>query len=242
MIEVYNNYDVDDLTIYESNKVMKEISEEIFHDFKNILATISGLAQLSMIKTQSDEVRNYLTHINQATFDFRDTLEKFYLYTNGEDSSVSKPHALKDIVNKALDMVEYRLNRPQKNKKEIKLDLLINSDAVVNCNEYDLKQSLINIMMNSIDAMEDRGGSLTVELTDNADGSYVNVNITDSGIGISEEDLQRVFESKFTTKEFGSGLGLKIAKNCIERLGGSINLTSKLNHGTRVEMRIPTFR
>lgn len=97
-MDKYLSKDNEDLADIESYNGMVDLSEEIFHDFKNILATISGLAQLSMITTQSNEVRDYLTHINQATFDFRDTLDKYYRYTSGQVKEEDKAIILNNMI------------------------------------------------------------------------------------------------------------------------------------------------
>ncbi|TJX14898.1 HAMP domain-containing histidine kinase [Tissierella creatinini] len=230
--------DINNLSIIENSKMMRELSDQIFHDFKNILTTISGLAQLSMIKTQSNEIKDYLAHINRATFDFRDTLDKYHSYTSGGQLEI-KAYILKDILNNALEMILYKANRPNHRHNIIKMVLDIDSDASVMCSENEVKQTLLNIMMNAIDAMENSGGTLTIDIKD--DGSFIIVNIIDTGVGIPEENLDKVFESKFTTKESGTGLGLKIAKDTLERLGGSLNLTSKVNQGTKVEMVFPIY-
>lgn len=227
------------LALIENSKVMRELSEEIFHDFKNILTTISGLAQLSIIKTESGEVKDYLTHINQATFDFRNTLDKYYSFTSGNNQVENMPFNLKYIMNKALEMVLYKLNKPNFYDNVIKLKINMESDSMVLCNEHEIKQCFLNIMMNAIDAMEEEAGVLSIEIYE--DGSFAIVNITDTGIGIPQENLEMVFESKFTTKAYGTGLGLRIAKNCLERLGGSIKLESHVNQGTSVEMRFPIY-
>ncbi len=238
MVDSSKSEDISNLSIIESSKMMRELSDEIFHDFKNILTTISGLAQLSMLKTQSDEIKDYMAHINRATFDFKDTLDKYYSYTSGGQLEI-KPYVLKDILNNALEMISYKVNKSNNCDNIIKMVVDIGSDASVICSENQVKQTLLNIIMNAIDAMEDNGGTLTIELID--DGHFVILNVIDTGVGIAEENLGRVFESKFTTKEFGTGLGLIIAKNNLEKLGGSLNLTSKVNQGTKVEMRFPIY-
>lgn len=230
-----------DMTAIENYKVMVELSEQIFHDFKNILATISGLAQLSMITTQSDEVRDYLTHINSATFEFRDTLDKYYKYTLGSSQMEDQPLRIDSIVSKALEMISYRLNRANKHGKQVDLDMKISSNSLVMCDEHELKQGILNIMMNSLDAMETKGGRLSINLYDNEDRSYVIMEISDTGIGIPRENLNRIFDNKFTTKEKGTGLGLKIAKNCVERLGGSLSIISEENLGTSITISLPIF-
>jgi two-component system sporulation sensor kinase A len=231
-----NNNDIEAI---ENYRVMVDISEEIFHDFKNILATISGLAQLSMIKAQSEELKSYLTRINQATFDFRDILNKYYSYTNGMKEQKEEPCVVYTIINSALEMIRFRLRTNSTNCIELKTN--IQSSSKVICTEYKLKQSFLNIMMNAIDSMEKSGGELFIDICDNKDKNFVIIDIIDTGVGISEENLERIFKSKFTTKERGSGLGLKIAKNCVEGLGGSIQITSEVNKGTKLQILLPIY-
>ena len=240
-MDILKNDNDKDLEAIENYRIMIDLSEEIFHDFKNILATISGLAQLSMITTQSDELKNYLTRINQATFDFRDILNKYYSYTNGVKEQKEEPSVIYSIMNNALEMIRFRLHSPNTNGIELKLNANIKSSSKVLCTEYQLRQSFLNIMMNAIDAMEETGGTLSIDIYDNEDLSFVIIDITDEGIGISEKNIKKVFKNKFTTKEKGSGLGLRIAKNCIESLGGSIKITSEVNKGTKVQLALPIY-
>lgn len=240
-MDILYNYNNNDLEAIENYRVMIDLSEEIFHDFKNILATISGLAQLSMITTQSDELQNYLLRINQATFDFRDILNKYYSYTNGVKDQKEEPSVLYLIMNSALEMVRFRLHTPNTHGIELNLNSNIRSSSKVLCTEYQLRQSFLNIMMNAVDSMEETGGTLTIDIYDNKDGSFVIIDIADTGIGISDENLKKLFNHKFTTKENGSGLGLRIAKNCVESLGGSIEITSEVNKGTKVQISLPIY-
>jgi two-component system sporulation sensor kinase B len=236
----YNN-DINDLVAIENYRMMIELSEEIFHDFKNILATISGLAQLSMIKTQSEELKGYLSRINEATCDFRDTLNKYYSYTLGDTEKKQEPHVLYTIVDEALEMIKYRLHEPCGFGRELNLNLKIRSNAKVFCNKYDLKQCFLNILMNAIDSMEEKGGILTVDVYNNETNDFIIVDIMDTGTGIPEELMDKLFKARFTTKKNGTGLGLNIAKNCVENHGGKLKISSKLNEGTTVQISLPIY-
>lgn len=87
--------------------------------------------------------------------------------------------------------------------------------------------------------MEENGGSLSIRLyeVDN----WVFIEIEDTGIGISPENLEKIFKVEFTTKVKGTGLGLKIAKRSIEKFNGNIELTSELGVGTRVLISFPRY-
>jgi two-component system NtrC family sensor kinase len=102
-----------------------------------------------------------------------------------------------------------------------------------------IRQVAINLILNAGAAMAD-GGQLTIE-TAQEDGDAV-ITFTDTGSGIDEADLERIFEPFYTTKERGTGLGLAITRQIIEQHQGSIQMTSRLNHGTIVTIRLPLER
>jgi PAS domain S-box-containing protein len=103
----------------------------------------------------------------------------------------------------------------------------------------DLRQVISNILINSADAMS-RGGELTVSAKNNSDSLVVTVE--DDGHGITAENLPKIFEPFFTTKkELGTGLGLWIVKDIVEKNGGQVRVGSKVGPGggTRVEIELP---
>lgn len=102
-----------------------------------------------------------------------------------------------------------------------------------------LKQALLNILINSHQAMEPNG-TLEVEL--DTEGSAVVIAITDSGKGIPKDIIGKIFDPFFTTKQRGAGLGLAITKKIIEDHGGSIRVESGLNRGTRFALTLPAYQ
>ncbi len=108
-----------------------------------------------------------------------------------------------------------------------------------------LKQVLLNILLNSIQAMTD-GGELGIETTvsherqeNSMDDESVEVRISDTGVGISRESLKKIFDPFFSTRERGSGLGLAIVHNIVHMHGGSIDVESKEEEGTVFSMHFP---
>ncbi len=233
--------ELDDKELFgmESFKIMVDLSEGVFHDLKNILATISGLAQLSLMKTLDRDVETNLINIVQATLSFKDALDRYYNFTQGYNEEEKKPYNLQDIILKTIEMVRFKLDILNTLGKEIQLNLSINSYSRIFCNEYEIKQSLLNILMNSIESMEEDGGKLSIKLYDI--DNWVFIEVEDTGVGISPENLEKIFKVEFTTKEKGTGLGLKIAKRSIEKFGGNIELTSELALGTRVLIAFPIY-
>ncbi len=101
-----------------------------------------------------------------------------------------------------------------------------------------INQILLNLYLNAIDAMED-GGKLTVELSADGQSGQIGIAVSDTGRGISPEHLSKVFDPYFTTKSSGTGLGLALAYNIIEAMGGSIKVKSDPGKGTAFSIMIP---
>lgn len=99
-----------------------------------------------------------------------------------------------------------------------------------------IKQVLLNLFNNALDAMPD-GGEMTVSL--DSDAEYIHLTIADNGTGIAADQLDLVFEPFYTSKGQGTGLGLSISHTIVTEHGGDIRLDSVLNEGTRVHVRLP---
>jgi PAS domain S-box-containing protein len=102
-----------------------------------------------------------------------------------------------------------------------------------------LKQVVINLVVNALEAMKE-GGTLTAKVA--CDGGRVLLTIEDSGAGIEPQVLSEVFEPFFTTKEGGTGLGLSIVRKIIDQHGGHVRIESQRGKGTRVTVAIPARR
>jgi signal transduction histidine kinase len=102
-----------------------------------------------------------------------------------------------------------------------------------------LRSVFTNLLINSFEAMDGEGGSIGITLA--AEGpERVRVEITDTGRGISPEDIAKIFEPYYSTKETGTGLGLAIVKKAIDDHGGSINVSSKSGGGTTFTIVLQT--
>jgi two-component system sensor histidine kinase HydH len=96
-----------------------------------------------------------------------------------------------------------------------------------------INQVLLNLYLNAIESMNN-GGSLTVSLVKNSKKNGIDINVSDTGTGITEDDLSHIFDPYFTTKASGTGLGLAIVHNIMEAHGGEITIESRLGQGTTV--------
>ena len=101
-----------------------------------------------------------------------------------------------------------------------------------------LRSVFTNLLLNSLEAMDGEGGSIRVNLSAEA-ADRVRVEITDTGRGIAAEDIAKIFEPYYSTKETGTGLGLAIVKKAIDDHGGSITVSSKQGEGTTFTIVLP---
>lgn len=102
----------------------------------------------------------------------------------------------------------------------------------------ELRKVFLNLLLNALEAMG-REGTLTVGTSYHADEGMIQVTVADTGCGMSEETLSRVFDLFFTTKPQGTGLGMAIARSVVDLHGGRIDIESRLGQGTRVRVLLP---
>lgn len=101
-----------------------------------------------------------------------------------------------------------------------------------------INQVLLNLYLNAIEAM-DQGGTLSVSLSHDPGSSWVKIAVSDTGAGISKQDLEHVFDPYFTTKQSGTGLGLAIVHKIIEAHRGEVRVESDMGRGTTVTVLLP---
>lgn len=131
-----------------------------------------------------------------------------------------------------------RIVEPQAEDQNIKISLIerenvppINGDAEV------LRSVFSNLFINAVQAMEKDGGKLNVTISPAEE--FVKIEIADTGDGIPAENLDKIFEPYFSTKETGTGLGLAIVKKIIDDHGGMIDVESRLNEGAKFTVKLP---
>lgn len=143
-------------------------------------------------------------------------------YTHMDRGSAMMPTNIHDGIKSTLTILKHKIV-----KKDIQIVKNFNLDIpTILANPGELNQVWTNIIDNAVDAMDNKG-ILTIETCD--DHRYARIDITDSGNGISEENLNRIFDPFFTTKPIGqgTGMGLDIVKKIVDRHKGDIQVTSK---------------
>ena len=143
-----------------------------------------------------------------------------------------KPASLNDVVEKTLDLL-----RPELDNRELNVKTrLARALPATPIDANQIQQVLVNLIKNAIQAMT-KGGTLTVQTGEGSEGVWVSV--ADTGGGIPQEQLNRIFEPFYTTKEKGSGLGLMIVQRIVRAHGGHIELESQVGRGTTFRIWLP---
>ncbi len=218
----------------------------IAHDFNNILMGIQGNASLMQSKIGPDhpgypKIKNIENYVHSGT-----ELTRQLLGFARRGKYAVKATDLNDVLKKSSRMFG-------RAKKEIQIHTTLAEDLwTVEVDRGQIDQVLLNLYVNAWQAMSD-GGTLYLK-TENAildenyvkpykvvPGKYVKVTVTDTGVGIEKEHLERIFEPFFTTKEMGRGTGLGLASvyGIIKNHGGYINVYSEKKLGTTFTFYLP---
>jgi two-component system sensor histidine kinase HydH len=145
-----------------------------------------------------------------------------------------KPTSLGALVQHSLKMIE-----ADARDRGIKINTSISPDMEKAFVDPDkMKQVFLNLYLNACESMEN-GGTLFVELREDDSAGGVRIMISDTGTGIKDEDLTRVFDPYFTTKSSGTGLGLAIVHKIVESHGGEVRMESRPGEGTAVTILLP---
>jgi len=143
-----------------------------------------------------------------------------------------KPGSLNEIVEKTVELM-----RPEIENRGVTLKLKLARDlALAQVDATQMQQVLVNLVKNAVQAMT-TGGSLTLQTGETSDGIWVSV--ADTGGGIPEEQINRIFEPFYTTKKQGTGLGLMIVQRIVRAQGGRIELQSRVGSGTTFRVWLP---
>ncbi|HSY43964.1 MAG TPA: ATP-binding protein [Candidatus Acidoferrum sp.] len=143
-----------------------------------------------------------------------------------------KPASLNDVVDKTLDLLRPELeNRGLTVKARTARQL-----AATPIDATQMQQVLVNLIKNAMQAMS-RGGTLTLQTGEGSDGVWVSV--ADTGGGIPQEQIARIFEPFYTTKKKGSGLGLMIVQRIVRAHDGKIEVESRVGQGTNFRIWLP---
>ena len=208
-----------------------EFSAGIAHEIKNPLTPIMML--MRRVKEERESLSDEDIDIIEEELNRIDRIVTEFLAFARPDKIEKTEVNINDVLNEVIT-----LTRPKIDRSDISLiEKYSNSLPDITGAHDAIKQVFLNIMLNAIQAMDGRGGDLTVE-TSASDGS-VQVIIRDTGIGITGENLKKIYDPFFTTKKEGTGMGLALTYNIINDHSGKIDIDSTPGSGTTVKVKFP---
>jgi len=219
---------------YESQKLaaIGQLSAGIAHEVRNPLSSIKMSLQIleKRIQPEGNDLKRF--KIAQREVEHLEKLVSDVLIYAKPLIPVKEPSDIGVIIEQALAMVEKSLS-----DKEIVVEKDYPEDVgTIHVDPALIKQSLINIFQNAAEAME-KGGRMVVSIKDSPE--RLTIDVLDNGCGIAEEDRPHLFNPFFTTKNYGTGLGLTQVKKIIEQHGGEIEVTGAEGRGTRFAISLP---
>ena len=213
----------------EKEKELKNALFKLTHEIKNPLAVCKGYLDMLNIndKKNSEKYINILRQeIDRSLNIMNDFLDYNRIKINKELIDIN--YLLEDV---------YNSFKILNNSKNIKLKYRVIDDEIYVNGDYDrLKQVMLNLIKNSMEAIAESGN---INISLDVDNNKCIINIIDDGEGMSDDTLNNIKNLFYTTKSFGSGIGVSLSNEIIKAHGGELNYYSKLGNGTRVEVILP---
>lgn len=230
-------------------QAMGTLAGGIAHDFNNILYAIIGYVEMAREDVAKDSlIYTNLGRVLEATHRGQELVSRILSFSRRQHHEFDALN-LKSTIEAALALLRPTI------PASVMIQFEIDVNVSVLGNQTQLHQVLVNIINNAVDAMEGEG-TITIHVTrvlandpflrqfpETRIQDYCKIEITDTGNGMDQSILERIFEPFYTTKEVGkgSGLGLSIVHSIIKEHQGEITVTSQLGHGTTFMILLPEY-
>ncbi|WP_243292031.1 HAMP domain-containing sensor histidine kinase [Bacillus sp. FJAT-47783] len=217
----------------EKLEIVSHLAASISHEVRNPLTTSRGFMQLlydEVHKNKHDYIDIAIKELDQAEAIINEYLT-FAKPTVDEEEVIDVKKQIENVV---------QIMTPFANMNSVEMDTHIKQEQYFVLGERKkLQQCLLNIVKNGIEAMP-QGGQLKIHMT--SSDTHVHIDITDTGKGMSKEQINRLGEPYFSTKEKGTGLGMMVTYRIIHAMGGTIDVNSQIEKGTCFSIKIPLFK
>lgn len=219
----------------EKMRALGVVSAGIAHQFNNILSAILARAQLLSKKVDDPEIKRNLEIIEKASLGGAEIVRRLLGFSKAEKKETPEIVDVKNSIEEALQLTEIKWkNEAQAMGKRIEIIKEFEEGLFVKGYFAELKEAFINIILNSLEAIEKEG---FIKISSLSKGSKVLIEIKDNGRGIPSSEIDKVFEPFFTTKGVsGTGLGLSFAYGVIKKCKGEIKIESEVGKGTTVSI------
>ena len=216
------------------------------HDFNNLLGAVLAQADLALVEYASgSSPEEELNRIRDVAIRGSEIVRQLMIYAGKESDAVGLAD-FSQIIREMTELLKVSVSK----RALLETDLEAHLPAI-RANSTQLRRIIMNLITNASEAIGDRDGVIRVNLRgvnvartaaaaqDEADGNYVQLEVSDTGCGMSQETQARVFDPFFTTKAAGRGLGLAVVHGIVRGLGGAIRVSSEMGKGTAFTVLLP---
>ncbi len=231
---------------HERMRALGQMASGIAHDFNNALSPIVSFSGMLLDSPESlddkEQVREDLTIISTAAQDAAKVVKRLRdFYREPDLNEIVADVALNDIIKESVSLTQPRWrDQAQSEGLTIAVETELGEIPSVPGNPAELREALTNLLINASDAFKEDG---TIKLTTRPEGAFVAIEISDSGVGMPPEVVERCMDPFYSTKgEKGTGMGLAMVYGIVQRHKGTIDVKSKLGEGTTFTMLVPLHR
>ena len=218
----------------EKMNAIGQLAASVAHEIRNPMTVVKGFLQIFLAKEALNKEEQMYVKLMLEEMVRAETIINDYL-------SLAKPDIEQDEIINAAELsakVIDLMNSYARMAKNIQIYSEFKYDVLIKGNKGEVTQVLINIFKNGIEAIKD-GGILSFLVYKN--DKYAVFEICDTGIGMSEEELERLGTAFYSLKEKGTGIGLIVCYQIVERMNGKIEVKSKKGEGTEFKVFLPLF-
>jgi signal transduction histidine kinase/DNA-binding response OmpR family regulator len=207
------------------------MSAQLVHVLRNPITSIGGAARILSKKIHDEKNLEFVKMIVNETTRLESTLQDLFSFVQ-QPAEEKKCVELYPLIRKTVMLIQPAL---EKQSIEVNLDLP-DPDPVLEIDVQQIRKMLLHLVKNGVEAMPD-GGILTIGVQ--YENSWITITIADTGMGLPESVKNKATDPFFTTKTYGTGLGLTFVEKIIEFHGGNFSLTKKLDGGMEARVSIP---
>ena len=222
----------------EKLRAVGEMASGVAHDFNNALAAILGNTQILLYTVQDEGLKETLKIIEKVAKDSSQTVRRLQDFTRKPVPQELFKVDINAIVKDSIEITKPKW-KDEAQSRGIRIEMASNLEDVplASGNASELREVFTNMIFNAIEAMHEGG---RIEIRTFRKRRDLFIQISDTGVGITEETKKRIFEPFFTTKPFtNTGLGLSMSYGIVKRFGGEIEVESKAGQGTAFTITLP---